>query len=316
MRARTPRASSDTALRHQFDRCEWPSLGAGEQLDFSQCERAPLPSVNESLSPGEVLQPFGHLSHLLRQHMVAARNFRQAVEAQFLRSAARPPPYVIAIAGGVAAGKSTLAHSLRTVISHWPEQPDVALVPTDGFLFPSAVLERNGLMARKGFPETYNLARMMRFLVELKSNKPDLQVPIYSHERYDIVANERQIVSRPDIVILEGLNVLQPVPHGGAVASDFLDFSIYLDADPTDMEEWYVERFLILRRLASQKPKAYSHRDRELSTAEIMAMARAVWQRTNLPNLMKHIQPTRARADLVICKGRSHRIEELWLRRT
>jgi type I pantothenate kinase len=309
-------ADLTTALHHHFQRSEWSSLSAGEPLLLTQSDLESLCGVNEAVSLDEAAQLFPPLSRLLRLRISAARSLGRAIETCFLGGTAQPSPFVIAIGGSVAVGKSTFARLLRTVISRWPECPNVVLVTTDGFLLSTVVLERSGMMERKGFPESYDLRRMIGFLADLKSNKPELRVPVYSHERYDIEESEFQIVSRPDILIFEGLNVLQPVPHADIVASDFFDFSIYLDADAAHIEEWYVERFLVLQRSAFQNPDAYFHQYRDLAAAEARTVARTIWHRTNHPNLLHHIEHTRSRADLVIRKGRYHALEELWLRRS
>ena len=227
-------------------------------------------------------------------------------------------PFIIGLAGSVAVGKSTTARILQALLSRWPGHPSVDLVTTDGFLFPNAVLNSRGLMGRKGFPESYDRARLVRFLADVKSGLPEALAPVYSHQRYDIVPGATQAVRQPDIAIVEGLNVLQaPASRAESqvFASDFFDFTIYVDADEADIERWYVERFLRLRDTVFQDPQSYFHRYASLNEAEARSTSAAIWATINGVNLRENIAPTRARAQLVLRKGADHAVESVQLRR-
>lgn len=291
-------------------------MRAGTPLALSEAELDTLRGLNDPVSINEVADVYLPLSRLLNLHILAARQLRNVVETGFLGRDHAPAPFVIGVAGSVAVGKSTFSRVLQAVLARWPEHPRIDLVTTDGFLFPKQVLEQRDLMRRKGFPESYDLRRMLAFLTELKAGASDLRTPVYSHEIYDIVPDQFQVVDRPDVLIFEGLNVLQTMPHVAAVASDFFDFSIYLDADLSIIEEWYVQRFLLLQRTAFQRPTSYFHHYRNLTEPDAIAVARQIWQQINLPNLTENILPTRDRADLVVRKGASHAIEALWLQRS
>jgi len=229
-------------------------------------------------------------------------------------------PYVIGIAGSVAVGKSTIARILQALLSRWPDHPKVDLVTTDGFLLPTRVLEERGLMKRKGFPESYDQRRLMRFLTDIKSGQKEVFAPVYSHLVYDIVEGQAHRVCRPDIVILEGLNVLQtrdtrPGRHSRLFVSDLFDFSIYIDAEEPIIESWYVSRFLKLSETVFTNPDSYFHRYAKLSKKEAEETAHSIWAEINGPNLHQNIRPTRERAQLIIRKGEEHRVEEVRLRR-
>jgi len=298
-----------------FDRQEWAALRADTKLFLSEADLAALRGLNEPVSLADVVDIYLPLSRLLDLHVMAARSLSSVVETAFLGRPGASSPYIIGIAGSVAVGKSTFARLLQAVLARLPARPRVELVTTDGFLHPTRVLEERRLMRRKGFPESYDLRRMLSFLTAAKAGDPNLHMPVYSHEVYDIVPGRFQIVDRPDILIFEGLNVLQTVSHATAVASDFFDFSIYVDADPSIIEEWYVQRFLLLQRTSFQKPSSYFRHYRDLTVSQAEDTARQIWQQINLPNLVENIQPTRGRARLVIRKGSSHAVEELRLRR-
>ena len=299
-----------------FDRPQWAALRANTPLSLSESDLNELRGVNDPVSLGDVVDIYLPLSRLLNLRVMAARSLNHMIENAFLGRPGSSAPYIIGIAGSVAVGKSTFARLLQAVLARWPDHPRVDLVTTDGFLYPGRVLEQRDLMRRKGFPESYDLKRMLAFLTALKAGTPVLQVPVYSHESYDIVADRFQLVDRPDILIFEGLNVLQTVSHASAVASDFFDFSIYLDADTGLIETWFVERFQVLQRTAFQRPNAFFYRFRDMSPTQVEELARRIWRQINLPNLTDNIQPTRARANLVVRKGTNHAVEALRLRRS
>jgi type I pantothenate kinase len=239
----------------------------------------------------------------------------------FLRDSTVRTPYVIGIAGSVAVGKSTVARLLVELMARWPETPKVQLLPTDGFLYPNAELERRGLLDRKGFPESYDRPALLRFLAKVKGGAPEVEAPSYSHLRYDIQPGRKTVVTQPDMLIVEGLNVLQAArtDRRGAtelVVSDFFDFSIYVHADEAHIRRWYLDRFLALRDTAFTSPESYFHRYASMSTSEAVAFAESVWDGVNLPNLERNILPTRSRASLVLHKGPDHLVERVYLRKT
>jgi type I pantothenate kinase len=302
-----------------FDREEWSRLRADTPLTLSAAEVDRLRSLNDPVSLDEVETIYLPISRLLSLYVAATQELFQATRT-FLGNPDGVTPYIIGLAGSVAVGKSTTARLLQALLSRWPNTPRVALVATDGFLFPNAILEREGLMQKKGFPESYDMRAMVDFLSEVKSGAAVAKAPVYSHLTYDLVAGEYDVVERPDILILEGLNVLQTSRarvHGNdtPVVSDFFDFSIYVDADAEIVESWYVERFLKLRETAFRDPQSYFRRYADLGDDEAERIARDIWRTINLPNLTQNILPTRPRADLILRKGRSHRIEEVALRR-
>jgi type I pantothenate kinase len=301
-----------------FTREAWAGLRANVPLTLSDEDLAGLRGITDIVSRAEVEEIYLPLTRLLNLHVSAARGLTRVTD-DFLGRLAIRRPYVIAVAGSVAVGKSTFARVLRALLAKWPDHPTVELVTTDGFLHTTRTLEERGLMNRKGFPESYDLPAMISFLASVRANAPEVRAPVYSHEAYDILPDQFQTVHRPDILIFEGLNVLQ-LSSGGAsrggsvVASDFFDFSIYLDADEADIERWYIERFLVLQRTVFQRPTSYFHHYRLLSHGEAVEVARDIWQRVNRVNLRSNILPTRSRADLVMRKRPDHAIGELWLR--
>jgi len=259
------------------------------------------------------------LSRLLNLYVEASQGLHGETE-NFLRKGNHKMPFIIGLAGSVAAGKSTTARVLQALLARWRSHPRVELVPTDGFLFPNAVLETRGLMVRKGFPESYDLARLLNFLADVKSGKARVEAPVYSHLVYDVLSDQTLTVERPDIVIVEGLNVLQPakLPKDGEVipfVSDFFDFSIYIDAAEALVEDWYVERFLRLRQTAFRDPASYFHRYATLSEEEARETGLSIWRSINLVNLKENILPTRQRADLILRKGANHAVESVALRK-
>jgi type I pantothenate kinase len=305
--------TEQTATYLSFNRSEWAALRANTPMTLSTRDLAILRSVNEEVSQEEVVEAYLPLSRLLNLHVAAARNLASVKDAFLGRPAVRPP-YVIAVAGSVAVGKSTFARILRTLIARWPDRPKVELITTDGFLFPNAVLHERGLMTRKGFPESYDMRRMIHFLADIKSGEPEVAAPLYSHEAYDIVPGENQVIRQPDVLIFEGLNVLQSGAHP-VLASDFFDFSVYLDATEDDIESWFLERFLLLQKTAFRDEKAFFNRYKDLSQDEAIAFARNVWRTINLPNLRENIVPTRERASVVLTKRPDHSLGEVRLRR-
>ena len=302
-----------------FPRAEWARLRADTPMTLSPAEVGRLRSVHDRLDMREVEEIYLPLSRLLTLYVAATQRLFRA-QQNFLGTEDNKVPYIIGVAGSVAVGKSTTARVLKALFARWPNTPRVDLVTTDGFLYPNAVLEREGLMERKGFPESYDLPALLRFLNEVKAGRHPVRAPIYSHLVYDVKPNEWVTVDQPDILIVEGLNVLQtgrPPKDGKAVpyVSDFFDFSVYLDAGEEVLLQWYVDRFLTLRHTAFQNPKSYFHRYSSLSDDQAIATATAIWTRINLVNLHENILPTRQRADLILTKGESHMVEEVALRR-
>jgi len=303
-----------------FTRQEWARLRDATPLTLSADDLLALRGINEYVSLDEVVDIYLPLSRLLNLYVEAAQGLHRVTDT-FLGKPARPVPYIIGIAGSVAVGKSTFARILRALLARWPNHPTVDLITTDGFLYPNRVLEERGLMNRKGFPESYDLRRLMRFMAELKSGADEVRAPVYSHLVYDIVPEAETLVEHPDIVLVEGLNVLQ-TPDGAlrrsirTFVSDYFDFSIYVDAAEDDIEEWYVARFLTLRDTAFRDPRSYFRRYADLSTEEAVATAKRIWAEINEINLRENIGPTRDRAWLVLHKARDHAVTEVRLRKT
>ena len=302
-----------------YSRDDWAALRADTPMPLSQAELDNLSGLTERVSTQEVVEIYLPLSRLLNLHVEALQELHGAA-TKFLRKGDAKMPFIIGLAGSVAVGKSTTGRVLQALLARWPSHPSVELVPTDGFLFPNAVLEERGLMTRKGFPESYDLTRLLNFLAEVKSGRERIEAPVYSHLVYDVLPDQAIVIERPDIVIVEGLNVLQPakLPKDGAAipfVSDFFDFSIYIDAADGLIEDWYVERFLRLRQTAFRDPASYFHRYATLSEEEAKAIGLSLWRTINLVNLTENILPTRQRADLILRKAQDHAVETVALRK-
>ena len=302
-----------------FTRAEWAGLREDTPMTLESAEVARLHSLHDRLDMAEVEEIYLPLSRLLSLYVAATQRLFRA-QQRFLGTEDAKVPYIIGVAGSVAVGKSTTARVLQALLARWTNVPKVDLVTTDGFLLPNAVLEREGLMEKKGFPESYDLPALLRFLTDIKAGRRPVRAPVYSHLTYDVMPSEWIEIDRPDILIVEGLNVLQtsrPPKDGKAIpyVSDFFDFSVYLDAEETVLRRWYVDRFLALRETAFRDPKSYFHRYSQLSDQEASATATSIWERINLVNLYENILPTRQRADLILNKSESHLVEQVALRR-
>jgi type I pantothenate kinase len=304
---------------HVFSRAEWAALREDTPMTLTPDEVMRLRSMHDRLDIAEIEEIYLPLSRLLSLYVAATQRLFRA-QQRFLSTEDAKMPYIIGVAGSVAVGKSTTARVLQALLARWPNVPKVDLVTTDGFLYPNAVLERDRLMERKGFPESYDLPTLLRFLYDIKAGRRPVRAPVYSHLVYDVMSNHWLEIDRPDILVVEGLNVLQTgrLPRDGKAipfVSDFFDFSIYLDADEDVLMQWYVERFLALRGTAFRDPKSYFHRYSQLSDAEASATATSIWTRINLVNLHENILPTRQRADLILKKQKSHMVQQVALRK-
>lgn len=299
----------------EFTRAEWARLRNATPLPLSEPQLRGLVGPGEPVSLDEVADVYLPLSRLLNLYVGATQRLHEAT-ATFIGSTAPRVPFVIGVAGSVAVGKSATSRILQALLAGWPSHPQVDLVPTDGFLLSRRELESRGLMERKGFPESYDVRRLLRFMADVKSGAPEVTVPVYSHLAYDVVPGESQIVRQPDIVIVEGLNVLQTGSGRAPMfVSDFFDFSIYVDAGEADIEQWYIERFLTLRDTVFRNPSSYFHRYAGFTPDEAAETARTLWQTINLVNLRSNVLPTRDRAHLVLEKGRDHAVRRVKLRK-
>jgi type I pantothenate kinase len=298
---------------------EWAKLRADTPMTLSAEEVEALRSLSDPVSIKEVERVYLPVSRLLSFYVTATQGLFHATQ-KFLGFNDAKVPYIIGIGGSVAVGKSTTSRVLRELLKRWPDAPQVELVTTDGFLYPNAVLQAEGLMERKGFPESYDVSALLSFLNDIKAGRPRVTAPVYSHLTYDIVPGETIVVDRPDILILEGLNVLQAsdLPKDGKAVpfvSDFFDFSVYIDADEDALKRWYTERFMDLKDTRFRDPRSYFHHFAELSDEEAKAVAQGLWERINLINLRENILPTRPRADLILSKDQDHAVKLVALRR-
>jgi type I pantothenate kinase len=302
-----------------FDRASWRALAAGSTLPLDAADLRELASLGDRIDLDEVATVYLPLARLLDLHVTASRRLWTA-QSEFLGATTDKVPFVIGVAGSVAVGKSTTARLLQALLAAGPGSPRVDLVTTDGFLLPNAVLESRGLLERKGFPESYDRRALLRFLADVKSGRPEVSAPLYSHQAYDVLPDQRQVVDSPDILVLEGLNVLQAGTSAAGrlpevFLSDFFDFSVYVDAAEHDIAQWYVDRFLALRRTAFADRAAYFHRFAALTDDEATETARGVWAAVNGPNLRRNIAPTRSRARLVLQKAADHAVRRVLLRK-
>lgn len=313
----SPRESSPYV---ELDRATWAMLASETESPLTSDEVARLRGIGDQLDLAEIRDVYLPLSRLLSLRVRAATALHQA-QQEFLHGLTPPrTPFVIGLAGSVAVGKSTAARVLQQMLARWPEHPNVALVTTDGFLYPNAELVKRGLLERKGFPESYDRKALMRFVVDIKSGRDEVEAPVYSHLVYDVREDQKVVVKKPDIVIVEGLNVLQParVRGDGRVGlglSDFFDFSIYVDANTNHIREWYVDRFLHLRETAFRDPDSYFAKYAALSHDSAVDEARRIWDTINGPNLAQNVLPTRSRATLVLRKSADHSVDYVRLRK-
>jgi type I pantothenate kinase len=299
----------------EIPRDEWSALGIQSTNPLSETEIAQLRGLGDFLDIQEVTDVYLPLSRLLNLYVTETQKLH-ADASEFLGERAKRVPFVIGIAGSVAVGKSTISRLLKELLSRWEGTPRVELVTTDGFLYPNAELERRGLMTRKGFPESYDRLALLKFVADVKSGKDEVEAPVYSHLSYDIVEGEKVVIHSPDVLIVEGLNVLQPPSLGQETAlSDYFDFKIFVDAETGNITEWFLNRFKKLRESAFTNPASYFHRYAEVPFEAALETAKLIWETINLPNLRENILPTRGRATLVLRKGANHRVETVLLRK-
>jgi type I pantothenate kinase len=300
----------------EISRADWAALGRSTELPLSEAEIAQIRGLGDFLDLKEVTDVYLPLSRLLNLYVTESQKLHD-VTSEFMGERAKGTPFIIGVAGSVAVGKSTVARLLKELLSRWPSTPRVELITTDGFLHPNAELERRNIMHRKGFPESYDRLALLKFVADIKSGVSRVTAPVYSHLSYDIVPGAEVVVESPDVVIVEGLNVLQPPAMGQEVAlSDYFDFKIYVDADVENVTEWFLGRFEQLREGAFTNPKSYFHRYAEMPHDKALERANEIWRTINLPNLIENIQPTRSRATLVLQKGSEHAVQSVLLRKS
>jgi type I pantothenate kinase len=299
----------------EISRSDWAELARSNDNPLTEAEIENIRGLGDFLDLAEVSEIYLPLSQLLNLYVTTTQRLHQA-SGEFLDRTAKRTPFIIGVAGSVAVGKSTVSRLLKELLSRWPTTPSVALVTTDGFLYPNSVLEEKGLMSKKGFPESYDRLALLKFVADIKSGKEEVKAPLYSHLTYDIVPGEEVTVNSPDVVIVEGLNVLQPPAIGQEVAlSDYFDFQIYVDAPTEEIESWYLDRFKQLRESAFRNPESYFHKYAELPMEDALDRAKEIWRTINLPNLLENIISTKSRATLVLQKGIKHRVERVLLRK-
>jgi type I pantothenate kinase len=299
----------------EISRADWAELAQATDLPLTESEISQIRGLGDFLDMAEVADVYLPLSRLLNLYVAETQKLH-AVTSGFLGERAKRVPFIIGVAGSVAVGKSTVSRLLKELLSRWEGTPSVALVTTDGFLYPNAELERRGIMARKGFPESYDRLALLQFVADIKSGAEKVSAPVYSHLSYDIVPGETVDIESPDVVIIEGLNVLQgPGENQAVTLSDFFDFKIYVDANTENIASWFLNRFAKLRDSAFTNPKSYFHRYAEMDEAKAIARAEEIWATINLPNLVQNIAPTRSRATLVLQKGARHAVERVLLRK-
>lgn len=297
-----------------IDRAEWAALAPSTPVPFTDADIAGVRGLGDPLDLDDVLEVYQPLSRLLWLYSQGARNLHR-VTSDFLGERAASTPFIIGVAGSVAVGKSTVSRLVQFLLRRWENTPQVELITTDGFLYPNATLTEYGILERKGFPESYNRKALLQFVSDVKSGATEVKAPVYSHVSYDIVPGKFITVRQPDILIVEGLNVLQPPTAEGMAVSDLFDFSIYVDADTAHIAQWYEDRFMRLKRGAFSDPASYFHRYAALSDDEAMMTAREIWQRTNEPNLEQNIRPTRSRSTLILQKAADHKVDSVLLRK-
>ena len=300
----------------EISREDWAALASHTEQPLTEAEISQIRGLGDFLDLREVSEVYLPLSRLLNLYVSATQQLH-SVSNDFLGERAKRVPFIIGIAGSVAVGKSTVARLLKELLSRWEGTPRVSLITTDGFLHPNAELERRNIMHRKGFPESYDRLALLKFVADVKSGAEVVEAPVYSHLVYDIVENERIRIESPDVLIVEGLNVLQPPAAGQEVAlSDYFDFTVYVDAEVENISSWFLGRFEKLRESAFTDPASYFHRYAEMPYEDALARANEIWRTINLPNLLENIQPTRSRAKLVLKKGKQHAVESVLLRKS